>query len=304
MRSTRGDRLQRLHHHPLHVVVPYRARRSRARLVQQAIVAVAQKPPPPLAHGRAGRAELSGYLHVAPAGGALQHDPRPQDQRLRCLGPSHPALQFLPLSLRQIWNLSRVVVRHRRSPPQGRSTMARPHLLVNHFSDGTLGGRRPQHSGPCSWRSARSAPRQCSAGSSVGAGPCTRLRTACPRSPSGRSRTRRRASALITTRSIFRVAGTVRAGAGRPYAAENRLPDHRVAGCVRQTWTRTVIAIAASAPTAAWASLIRCRSTTGECRLRELEQRMPPRRPQECRWWVIVPAGFQGPLLRQPSRCG
>ena len=101
-----------------------------------------------------------------------------------------------------------------------------------------------------------------------------------------------------------RVAGTVRAGAGRPYAAENRLPDHRVAGCVRQTWTRTVIAIAASAPTAAWASLMRYRSNTGECRLRELEQRMPPRRPQECRWWVIVPAGFQGPLLRQPSRCG
>ena len=53
-----------------------------------------------------------------------QHDPRPQDQRLSSLGPSHPALQLLPLSLRQIWNLSRVVVRHSRSPPQGRPTMA------------------------------------------------------------------------------------------------------------------------------------------------------------------------------------
>ena len=35
MRSTcASDRFQRLHHHPLHVVVPYRAQRSRARLVQ------------------------------------------------------------------------------------------------------------------------------------------------------------------------------------------------------------------------------------------------------------------------------
>ena len=76
------------------------------------------------------------------AGGRLQHDPRPQDQRLRSLGPSYPALQFLPLSLRQIWNLSRVVVRHSRSPPQGRTTMAPLPLLVKHFSDGTLGAGR------------------------------------------------------------------------------------------------------------------------------------------------------------------
>ena len=34
MRSTCRDRLQGLHHHPLHVVVPNRARRSRSRLVQ------------------------------------------------------------------------------------------------------------------------------------------------------------------------------------------------------------------------------------------------------------------------------
>ena len=41
----------------------------------------------------------------------------------------------------QIWNLQserRVVVRHSRSPPQGRPTMAPLHLLVKHFSDGTL----------------------------------------------------------------------------------------------------------------------------------------------------------------------
>ena len=141
MRRICRDRLQGFHHHPLHVVVPDRARRSRSRLVQQAIAAVAQKPPPPLADRTAGRAQFAGYLHVALAGGALQHDPRPQHQRLRSLGPSHPALQLLPLSLRQIWNLSRVVVRHRRSPPQGRPTIARPHLLVKHFSDGTLVGR-------------------------------------------------------------------------------------------------------------------------------------------------------------------
>ena len=148
MRSTCRDRFQGLHHHPLHVVVPYRARRSRARLVQQAIAAVAQKPPPPLAHGRAGRAELPGYLHVALAGGSLQHDPRPQHQRLSCLAPSHPALQFLLLSLGQIWNLSRVMVRHRRSPPQGRRTIASPHLLFKHLGDRTLAAASGERAHP------------------------------------------------------------------------------------------------------------------------------------------------------------
>ena len=85
-----------------------------------------RNPPPPLADGTAGRAQFAGYLQVALAGGRFQHDPRPQDQRLSSLGPCHPALQLLPLSLRQIWNLSRVVVRHSRSPPQGRPTMAPP----------------------------------------------------------------------------------------------------------------------------------------------------------------------------------
>ena len=138
MRSTCRDRLQGLHHHPLHVVVPNRAWRSRSRLVHQTITAGAQKPPPPLADGTTGGAQFAGYLQVALAGGRLQHDARPQDQRLSSRGPSHPALQLLPLSLRQIWNLSRVVVRHSRSPPQGRPTMAPLHLLVKHFSDGTL----------------------------------------------------------------------------------------------------------------------------------------------------------------------
>ena len=120
MRGVCGDRLQGMHDHALHVVVPDRAWRSGARLVQQAVAAVAQEPPPPLADRRAGRAQFGGYLHVALAVCGLQHDPRPQDQRLSCLGPSHPALQFLPLSLRQIGNLSRVMIRHRRSPPRVR----------------------------------------------------------------------------------------------------------------------------------------------------------------------------------------
>ena len=141
MRSTCRDRLQGLHHHPLHVVVPNRAWRSRSRLVHQTIAAGAQKPPPPLADGTTGGAQFAGYLQVALAGGRLQHDARPQDQRLSSRGPSHPALQLLPLSLRQIWNLSRVVVRHSRSPPQGSPTMAPLHLLVKHFSDGTLAHR-------------------------------------------------------------------------------------------------------------------------------------------------------------------
>ena len=59
-------------------------------LVQQAVTAVAQKPPPPLADRRARRAELVGYLHVALAVGGLQHDPRPQGQRLGSLGSSYP----------------------------------------------------------------------------------------------------------------------------------------------------------------------------------------------------------------------
>ena len=141
MRSTCRDRLQGLHRpHRSTSIVPNRAWRYRFQ---------AARPP----NHRSRRAETAAatcrryhgwcpvrrlHSRCALAGGRLQHDARPQDQRLSSRGPSHPALQLLPLSLRQIWNLSRVVVRHSRSPPQGRPTMAPLHLLVKHFSDGIL----------------------------------------------------------------------------------------------------------------------------------------------------------------------
>ncbi len=83
----------------------------------------APKPSPtaPLsAHPHRSRRSLSAF----PLARQIQHDPRPQDQRLSCLGPSHPALQFLPLSLRRIGNLSRmtnspIVVLSRGTPTIG-----------------------------------------------------------------------------------------------------------------------------------------------------------------------------------------
>ena len=71
MRSTCRDRLQGLHHHPLHVVVPNRAWRSRSRLVHQTIAAGAQKTPPPLAAGTTGGAQFAGYLPAVLGEGQL-----------------------------------------------------------------------------------------------------------------------------------------------------------------------------------------------------------------------------------------
>ena len=97
VRRVRRLLLERLHDHPLDVVVADRARLARPRLVMQPVEAPPRKPAPPPADRRAGTAQLGCDLPARPPLRRRQHDPATKRQRLRALRPPSPSLEHLPL---------------------------------------------------------------------------------------------------------------------------------------------------------------------------------------------------------------
>ena len=89
--------LERLHDHPLHLLVADRARLPRPRLVVQAVEAAPGEPAPPLPDRVVVTAELGRDLLACPALRGRQHDPAAKRERLRALRPPSPPLQHLPL---------------------------------------------------------------------------------------------------------------------------------------------------------------------------------------------------------------
>ena len=97
VRGILGGLLQGGHHHRLNLLIADRAGRARPRLIDQPFQPPGHKPRPPLAHGRQRHPQLPGDLLVGRPGGARQHDPASQRQRLGALGPPRPAPQRLAL---------------------------------------------------------------------------------------------------------------------------------------------------------------------------------------------------------------
>ena len=97
VRRVRRLLLERLHDHPLDVLVADRARLARPRLVMQPIEAAPREPAPPLADRRGVTAQLGRDLRARPPLRRRQHDPAAKRQRLRALRTPSPPLQHLPL---------------------------------------------------------------------------------------------------------------------------------------------------------------------------------------------------------------
>src|SRR5438477_356805 len=97
VRRVRRLLLERLHDHPLDVLVADRARLARPRLIVQPVEATPREPSPPLADRRTGSAQLGRDLRARPTVSRRQHNPAAKRQRLRALRTPSPPLQRLPL---------------------------------------------------------------------------------------------------------------------------------------------------------------------------------------------------------------
>jgi hypothetical protein len=107
---------QGLGDNPLDLLVTNDAWPTRTRLIGQSIQPVHHKPRSPLRHCRPGHPQLAGHLADRGAVGALQHNPRPQRQRLRRLPTTRPAHQRRPFLTGQHHRI-KLWTWHRRSLP-------------------------------------------------------------------------------------------------------------------------------------------------------------------------------------------
>src|SRR5215207_9401511 len=95
VRSILRRGLQGHRQHSFHFSITHSARRSRARLVQQTINPLFQKPRPPLANHLFSDAQASRHLGITFSGGALQNNARSLGQRLARFRSPGPTLQRL-----------------------------------------------------------------------------------------------------------------------------------------------------------------------------------------------------------------
>src|SRR4051794_25511738 len=101
MRRVRRLLLERLHDHPLNILICDRARLPWPRLVVEPIDPALREPHPPLPHRRGVTAERLRYLNARAALGSGENDPTTKRERLRRLRPPSPTLQHLPLLARE-----------------------------------------------------------------------------------------------------------------------------------------------------------------------------------------------------------
>jgi len=116
MRRIRRRRLQGLGQHALHLRIGDRARRPRARLIEQPVEPPGQKARAPLAHRLLRQPQAPGQRGVRLARGRAQHDPRALGQCLGGLGPLAPARQRLALLQREDHGLRGATSSHRGPP--------------------------------------------------------------------------------------------------------------------------------------------------------------------------------------------
>src|SRR5215217_4527450 len=89
--------LERLHDHPLDVLVADRPRLPRTRLIVQTVEAAPGEPAPPLSDRVVVAAKLRCDLLARTPLSGRQHHPAAKRERLRALRPPSPPLQHLPL---------------------------------------------------------------------------------------------------------------------------------------------------------------------------------------------------------------
>src|SRR5438093_3558736 len=101
VRRVRRLLLERLHDHPLDVLVADRARLARPRLIVQPVEATPREPSAPLPDRRRVAAQLGRDLAARLTLGRSQHDPAAKRQRLRALRTPSPPPQHLSLLIAQ-----------------------------------------------------------------------------------------------------------------------------------------------------------------------------------------------------------
>ena len=118
-----------------------RARRTRSRLVEQAVQAAGSEPGPPALHGRLIHPQIRGSVPVRPAFRAAQHDLCPQRQVLGGLRAPGPPDQLGTLGL----------IQHQRcAAPPGRRSVLEPGQPLRGELTPPLGHRLDRHSQlPC-----------------------------------------------------------------------------------------------------------------------------------------------------------
>jgi len=89
--------VQRLGEHRLDQRVADRARRARARLIEQTPQTARDEAGPPLADCLSRHAERAGNLAIGALAATTEHDARPQRQRLRAVAMPRPRTELLLL---------------------------------------------------------------------------------------------------------------------------------------------------------------------------------------------------------------